>query len=302
MRRDRYREERLVELAAARDPDAVDRARDVVRRAGTSFYWAMRLLPIDKRDAMYALYAFCREVDDIADEPAPEAGKLAGLDGWRQSLDRLYSGQIPEQIVARALIAPIARCGLPREPFDAILRGMETDARGPVRAPSMAALIAYCDNVAGAVGRQSVRIFGCADARAEDFALATGRALQLTNILRDLAEDAADGRLYLPSEALLAAGIETEDPDAALAHPGLGKACATVAAEAARYYAEAERLRHAMSRDDALSLRPAVIMTAIYRRLFDRLSARGWGSVLEPMRMGKIEKLGIALIAYLLRR
>ena len=291
----------MVELAAARYPHAEDRARDVVRRAGTSFYWAMRLLPIDKRDAMYALYAFCREVDDIADEPAPEASKLAGLDDWRKALDRLYSGEVPEQIVAQALIAPIARCGLPREPFDAILRGMETDARGPVRAPSMAALIAYCDDVAGAVGRQSVRIFGCADSHADDFARATGRALQLTNILRDLAEDAADGRLYLPREALLAAGMETDDPDTALAHPGLGEACATVAAEAARHYGEAGRLLHAMSRDDASSLRPAVIMTAIYRRLFDRLSARGWESVLEPVRMGKIEKLGIALIAYLRR-
>ena len=291
----------MVELAAARYPHAEDRARDVVRRAGTSFYWAMRLLPIDKRDAMYALYAFCREVDDIADEPAPEASKLAGLDDWRKALDRLYSGEVPEQIVAQALIAPIARCGLPREPFDAILRGMETDARGPVRAPSMAALIAYCDDVAGAVGRQSVRIFGCADAHADDFARATGRALQLTNILRDLAEDAADGRLYLPREALLAASMETDDPDTALAHPGLGEACATVAAEAARHYGEAGRLLHAMSRDDASSLRPAVIMTAIYRRLFDRLSARGWESVLEPVRMGKIEKLGIALIAYLRR-
>ncbi len=291
----------MVELAAARYPHAEDRARDVVRRAGTSFYWAMRLLPIDKRDAMYALYAFCREVDDIADEPAPEASKLAGLDDWRKALDRLYSGEVPEQIVAQALIAPIARCGLPREPFDAILRGMETDARGPVRAPSMAALIAYCDDVAGAVGRQSVRIFGCADAHADDFARATGRALQLTNILRDLAEDAADGRLYLPREALLAASMETDDPDTALAHPGLGEACATVAAEAARHYGEAGRLLHAMSRDDASSLRPAVIMMAIYRRLFDRLSARGWESVLEPVRMGKIEKLGIALIAYLRR-
>ena len=147
----------------------------------------------------------------------------------------------------------------------------------------------------------SIKVFGDDSEAARRGAIALGHAMQLTNILRDLAEDAADGRLYLPSEALLAAGVETEDPHAALAHPGLGKACATVAAEAARHYAEAERLRHAMSRDDALRLRPAVIMTAIYRRLFDRLSARGWESVLEPVRMGKIEKLGIALIAYLRR-
>ncbi len=147
-----------------------------------------------------------------------------------------------------------------------------------------------------------MRIFGCADAHAEDFALATGRALQLTNILRDLAEDAADGRLYLPSEALLAEGIETVNPHAVLAHPGLGKACATVAAEAARHYGEAARLLHAMSRDDASSLRPAVIMTGVYCHLFERMDARGWDRFDQPVKLSKPEKLWIALRVRVLGR
>lgn len=250
---------------------------------------------------MYALYAFCREVDDIADEPAPEANKLAGLAAWREALDRLYAGLIPDQIVGQALIGPIARYGLPRAPFDEILHGMETDARGPVRAPSMAALDSYCDRVAGAVGKQSVRIFGCRDGQAEAFALATGRALQLTNILRDLAEDAADGRLYLPREALLAADIDSEDPRKVLEHPNLALACATVAAEASKYYGEATRLLETMSPDDTRRLRPARIMTNIYRLIFDQMSSRGWDRALEPVAVGKAEKLSVALLTYVRR-
>jgi len=259
----------------------------------------MRLLPDAKRDAMYALYAFCREVDDVADEPAPEASKLAGLDAWRDALDRIYANQSPDQPIAQALIGPIARYRLPRGPFDAILLGMETDARGPVRAPSLADLEAYCNQVAGAVGLQSVRIFECRDDTADAYALATGHALQLTNILRDVAEDAADGRLYLPREALEAAGIDSDDPAVVMAHPGLGAACAYVGSIAADSYREAEAMLAAMSRSDAKRLRPAAIMTTIYRRLFDRLSARGWDRVLEPVKFGKAEKLAIALLTYM---
>ena len=289
----------MVALAEIDSAAAATRAEDVVRRAGTSFYWAMRFLPRPKREAMFALYAYCRDVDDIADEPAPEADKLARLDGWRRMLDQLYDGQAPADPVAAALAGPIVRYLLPRDPFDEILRGMETDATGPVRAPTMAELETYCARVAGAVGLQSVRIFGCADPRADDYAQATGRALQLTNILRDLAEDAEDGRLYLPVEALDAAGIEAREPRAVLAHPALGRACAYVAGRAAQSYREAEQLRAAMRPADARALRPAAIMTAVYRTLFDRMAARGWDRALEPVPMGKAAKLGVALRCFL---
>ena len=172
---------------------------------------------------------------------------------------------------------------------------METDATGPVRAPIMTELELYCARVAGAVGLQSVRIFGCADNRADAYAQATGRALQLTNILRDLVEDAEDGRLYLPREALDAAGIDAREPQAVLAHPALGQACAMIAERAAESYREAERLRAAMARADARALRPAAIMTAVYRTLFDRMAARGWDRATEPVTMGKAAKLGVAL-------
>ncbi|MDP6012675.1 MAG: presqualene diphosphate synthase HpnD [Alphaproteobacteria bacterium] len=270
-------------------------AEALVRRSGTSFFWAMRSLPRERRQAMFALYAFCRAVDDIADESAPRDQKLRCLEAWCGELDRLYGGGMPEKPIAIALRGPIARYDLPRAPFEEILRGMESDARGPIRAPSMVDLEIYCARVAGAVGLQSVRIFGCSDAAADNFALATGHALQLTNILRDLAEDAADGRLYMPREALDAGGIDSFDPVEAIAHPGLAVACAWIAERAAVHYAEAEALRRAMAPADARALRPAVIMSAVYRRVFERLEERGWQRANEPLSLSKAEKLWIAL-------
>ncbi len=277
-------------------------AEALVKRSGTSFFWAMRSLPTKERQAMFALYAFCRAVDDIADEPAPCEDKLRRLDAWHDELDRLYGGVPSEQPIAAALREPIARYALPRQPFEEILRGMESDARGPIRAPSMAELEVYCARVAGAVGLQSVRIFGCRDAAADSYALATGHALQLTNILRDLAEDAADGRLYLPREALDAGGIEATEPMAAITHPGLPAACEFIAERAEARYAEAEALRRAMAPADARALRPAVIMTAVYRRIFERLARRGWQRATEPLSLSKAEKLWLALRCLVLGR
>ena len=283
-------------MIAAPDAEAAAaEARAVVARASTSFYWAMRLLPRPKREAMFALYAFCRAVDDIADDPGLVEDKVARLDAWRRDLDTLYRGATPRHAIARALADPIARFALPRAPFDEVLRGMESDARGPVQAPSMAELETYCARVAGAVGLQSVRIFGCTDAHADDFALATGHALQLTNILRDIRDDAAAGRLYLPREALAAAGVEARDPVGVLRDPGLGEACAWLAERARRRYREADAIRSRMAAADAHSLLPAVIMAAIYRRLLRRIVARGWGAARAPVALGGAEKLWIAL-------
>jgi phytoene/squalene synthetase len=236
-------------------------------------------------------------VDDIADEPAPSEEKLARLDDWRRELDALYGGGAPRHAIAVALAAPIARFALPRAPFDDILKGMETDARGPVQAPPMAELELYCARVAGAVGLQSVRIFGCRDAGADDFALATGHALQLTNILRDVHRDAQEWRLYLPREALSAAGIAARDPVDALHDPGLGAACAWLAERARRRYREADAIRARMAPADARSLRPAVMMTAVYRRLLERVVRHGWDGG-APVALGSAEKLWIALRSF----
>ncbi len=226
-------------MSEATDEAALRAAiRDKVKAAGTSFYMAMRLLPEPRREAMYAIYAFCREVDDIADEENPLAVKQAMLDEWRREIDRIYAGASTLPL-GRILAADAKRFHLRREDFLAIIDGMAMDAEHDIRAPSLAELDLYCDRVASAVGRLSVRAFGDDSPAADRVAHHLGRALQLTNILRDLAEDAERGRLYLPRDLLVDVGIIATEPDAVLHHPSLGDACDALADIAERHFADA---------------------------------------------------------------
>ncbi len=273
----------------AADPRAAIRAR--VAAAGTSFYWAMRLLPEARREATFAIYAYCREVDDIADGSDPPAIKCAGLADWRREIDAAYAGR-PQRPLSRVL-AEVARAyRLRREDFLAIIDGMEMDAVADIRAPSLAELDLYCDRVASAVGRILVRIFGTDVAAADRVAAALGRALQLTNILRDLAEDAARGRLYLPREYLREAGISETEPQAVLRHPHLARACDRLAGLAEERFAEA---RSAMRDCPHRAMRPAAVMGAVYHAILARVLQRGWDDIKREVRLPTRLKLWLAL-------
>jgi phytoene synthase len=271
--------------------DAADLAAvsEEVRAAGTSFYHGMRMLPPERRAAMYGIYAFCRHVDDIADEPGELAAKQAALAVWRRRVAGFAHG-VGEDAITRVLAAATKRFDLRREDFLAIIDGMEMDAGAPIVAPDLATLDLYCDRVAVAVGRLSVRAFGDASAAADEVALALGRALQLTNILRDLAEDAARGRLYLPGEWLDAAGVP-RDPARALVAPGLGAVCDRIADRAAAYFRAADS---AMAACDRRAMRPARLMGATYAALLARLRQRGWQRLAVPVTLGKWRKLWLA--------
>ena len=271
--------------------------RAVMERSGTSFSLGMKILPAERREAMFAVYAFCREVDDIADEPGSVEEKLSGLATWRREVDALYRGD-PGRATTRALAGPVHRYALPREEFLAIIDGMEMDARESLCAPDMETLRLYCRRVAGAVGMLSIRIFGATEPAAEDFALRLGEALQLTNILRDLDEDAERGRLYLPAELLAKHGVDTRDPETVLAHPALPKVCADLAAVARQRFYDADE---ALARCDRHNLRPALLMMGIYDDTLDRLTARGWQERSGSLRRGKIGKLWAAVRRGLLR-
>jgi presqualene diphosphate synthase len=156
-----------------------DRSSPANRAGGSSFYLAMRLLSRKKREAIFEVYSFCREVDDIADNDAPRPQRLALLSEWRQNICALYSGNIPIGLERLAKI--IARFELRKEDFLAVIDGVEMDAREDIRAPSLEQLELYCDRVASAVGRLCVRIFGMSDADGKSLAHHLGRALQLTN-------------------------------------------------------------------------------------------------------------------------
>ena len=271
----------------AADLAAVD---GIVKAAGTSFYRGMRILPAERRTAMYAIYAFCRLVDDVADEPAPAEAKQAGLQAWRDAIAAVYAGH-GHDAVTRVLVAAVQRFGLRQEDFLAVIEGMQMDAETVIAAPDFATLDLYCDRVAAAVGRLSVRAFGDASPQADEVAFSLGRALQLTNILRDLAEDAGRGRLYLPAEWLDEAGVPHQ-PAAALASPRLGVVCTRMLAEARRRFALAHA---AMARCDARAMRPARLMGATYAALLHQLEQRGWAALDQPVRVPTWQKLSIAL-------
>ena len=189
--------------AASAQPPAVSAASIA---AGSSFYTALRILPKAQRNAMYEIYAFCRAVDDIADEGGSTESRLAGLSRWRDELNELYRHRRAGPLV-RGLAPEIAEFDLQRQDFLAVIDGMEMDVHRAIKAPDWAELDLYCDRVASAVGRLSVRVYGLEEKAGIELSHHLGRALQLPNILRDLDEDAAMGRLYLPGEALDAAGI-----------------------------------------------------------------------------------------------
>jgi phytoene synthase len=270
--------------AAQEDLDAVEA---VVRAAGTSFYRGMRMLPPDRRMAMYAIYAFCRIVDDIADDPAPFDTILPRLDARVRGL---YTSRA-EGPVERVLLRAIKVYRLRQQDFEAVIDGMQMDAETAIVAPDLATLDLYCDRVAAAVGRLSVRAFGDASAEADRVAWSLGRALQLTNILRDVAEDAERDRMYLPREYLEEAGVPL-DPHAALVHPALSAVCDKLASEAHRHFADAAA---AMNRCNPKAMKPARVMGASYAAILDRLETRGWDRLAEPVHVPKWRKIWIAL-------
>src|SRR3981189_1358179 len=239
--------------------------------SGSSFYAAMRILPREQREAMFQIYSFWRQVDDIADSDGPRPERLAALQQWREDIDALYQGHPPARVVDYA--ASVRKFDLKREDFLAIVDGMEMDVPQDIRAPDLATLDLYCDRVASAVGRLSVRVLGLAQDDGILLAHHLGRALQLTNILRDIDEDAALGRLYLPREGLLHAGITSDDPAKVIAERGLPKVCVPLVERAKSHFEQADAI---MKRNSRRAGRAPKIMSKYYRAILELLVVRGF--------------------------
>ena len=256
--------------------------------SGSSFYAAMRILPRQQREAMFQIYSFCRQVDDIADSHGPREERLAALQKWRDDIDALYRGQPPARL--SDYVASVKRFDLQRADFLAIVDGMEMDVPQDIRAPDLATLDLYCDRVASAVGRLSVRVFGLPQEDGILLAHHLGRALQLTNILRDIDEDAALGRLYLPREALLHAGITSDDPAVVAADRALPNVCAGIVARARTHFEKADEV---MARNSRRVVRAPRIMERYYSAILELLVRRGFAAPRAPVRLNKLAKLAI---------
>ena len=273
------------------EDEAAAFAAAIVRRSGTSFGAGMRILPKPRREAMYAIYAFAREIDDIADEGGTYDERMTGLSAWRAEIGRVFEGA-PHTAIGIALLPAIRTYGLDRHEFEMLIEGMEMDVEGPLVAPSHERLMAYCRRVAGAVGLLSMPVFGAGRGEVQDgFALALANALQLTNILRDVDEDAAMGRVYLPAELLDARGIETREAAEIAADPAVQDVCRDLGREARGWFAAAQRC---LDRLDWKTVRPALLMMGVYERYLRIMELQDFAPH-APVALGKGAKLGIAL-------
>ncbi len=280
-------------VTTIQNPDAqsVAKISSIVQLSGSSFFYAMRRLPEEKRLVMYAIYAFCRQVDDIADEPGETADKIVELTIWRDEIERLFAGQ-PTHLITKALLGPVETYGLLKDDFIAIIEGMEIDSEVAVRIATIEELELYCDRVASAVGRLSVRVFGVQEDLGIKLAFAQGQALQLTNILRDVHEDVGRNRVYLPQNILVSHGIKTDDLDAILTNPALVEVCKFLSRIAEQRYKEVRAL---IKQCDRNSIRPAIMMMEVYSQIFQKLTKRGWTKLATPVGLTKLEKIWIAI-------
>ncbi|MGH6849746.1 MAG: presqualene diphosphate synthase HpnD [Methylocella sp.] len=275
---------------------AAESAEASARARSSSFNAAMRILPRPRRQAMFEIYSFCRAVDDIADGAGPRKVRRQALEQWRRDISALYAGGSEQTARAglRGLANAIYAFDLWQDDFCAVIDGMEMDVATDISAPDLATLDLYCDRVASAAGRLSARTFGMPEAEGRSLAHHLGRALQLTNILRDLDEDAARGRLYLPREDLRAAGIVEAEPRAVLANPALGRACSPVIARAKEHFGEASRI---MARCPRASVRAPRIMADVYRVILACLERRGFAAPRQTIRTPR-HRVALALLRY----
>lgn len=265
----------------------------ITRKSASNLALAFVLLPPEKRHAMSVLYAFCREVDDVADEdrlPVDERRRL--LEAWRRDLGRACEGGTPEFPVNRELQPVIARYRLPCEHFDELIQGCEMDLV-TTRYPDYPTLETYCHRVASVVGLLSIEIFGYRAPACRDYALALGKALQLTNILRDVRTDAERGRIYLPQSELRRYGVSEE---ALLRHEYSESYRALAASVAERARAFYRQARTALPPEEVRSMAAAELMGTVYWRLLEKLERRRFNVFgPHPVRLGKPQKLFLIL-------
>jgi len=263
--------------------------REVTRKSASSFYYALRFLPAARRRALYAVYAFCRAVDDAVDETT--GADAAGLvSEWRAELERCYRG-MPLHPVTVALAASLDQFPIPKSALGAVIDGVEMDLVKR-RYATFAELELYCWRVASAVGLASIEVFGYRNPATRDYAVDVGLALQITNILRDISEDGERDRIYLPAEDLDAFGVPPEDVLRGVYNK---RFCALMEFESERargYYRSAAAK---LPREDAASLRPAEAMRQTYEAVLDRIVAERY--FVFGRRLGLSRRRKVALAA-----
>jgi len=257
--------------------------------SGSSFYYSFLFLPLERRRAITALYAFCREVDDVVDEVSDPGVARAKLGWWVQELDNLYANR-PEHPVTKALAPALERYGLEQARFAEIVEGMRMDLDYN-RYPDFATLEVYCHRVAGVVGQLSARIFGFTEPRTLEYAHALGIAFQLTNIIRDVGEDVRRNRIYLPLDELARFRVSTDDIVSLREDARFSELMAFQIQRARGYHRQALSL---LPEADRKTQRAGLIMAAIYHTLLDEIANSDAKVLHQRIALTPLRKLWIA--------
>jgi phytoene synthase len=261
----------------------------------TSFYYSFLVLPADQRRAIEAVWDFCRAVDDAVDEPAAALPSRDAVTFWRAELARCYDGRVPETPQGRGLQPCIGRFDLPRQAFEDVIDGVAMDL-DTSRYQTFDDLFEYCRRVASAVGLICIRVFGCRNPRAADYALNLGVALQLTNILRDIPDDLSRGRVYLPLDDLAAHGCTVDDLAAGVVNERVRNLLAFECERARAFY---QRAVDARPPEDRRRLVAAEIMRAVYFATLRRIERRGYDVFHGRIRLRRPAQLLIAVRQWL---
>lgn len=269
---------------------AYERCRDIAREEARNFYYGFILLPPERRAGIYAAYAFSRRADDSVDGDDPLPERLAAVAARRAELAACYAGDPPpDDPVLVALADAVRRFGIPREHLDALLDGVEMDLTVS-RYPDFPALKGYCDRVAGAVGLVSLHVFGFSDPRATEHAADLGVALQLVNIMRDVAEDAERDRIYLPADEMAAHGVGERDLLEGVASPGFRALMRDQGERAREYFALGERLLPLLDRRARMCVS---MLSGLYREILAQIEERDYDVFTERVSLSTPHKLAL---------
>ncbi|HEY4719103.1 MAG TPA: presqualene diphosphate synthase HpnD [Candidatus Methylomirabilis sp.] len=265
----------------------------LVRKSRSSFYYSFLFLPRPKRDAIYAVYALCRAVDDVADDAGDMEAKAERLKGWREELDRCYAGR-PTHPITRALRDCLSRYPIPKGYFEELIAGVEMDL-ALTRYRTFADLTRYCYRVASVVGLICIEIFGYRREATKEYAINLGLALQLTNILRDLKTDGRRGRIYLPQEDLERFGYSEDDLLHCRYTPGFFPLMRFEADRARDYF---RRAAESLPSEDRKNMVAAEIMGRIYRETLEMIARKEFRVFEDRIALSRARKIRLALMTW----
>lgn len=268
----------------------------IIKKSGASIFFGLRVLPVKERRAIWTLYAFYRHIQDIVSGDRPVSQKMELIDVWRREIDNIYDKKVPASEIGRNIYKNCMRFNLPKKELIEIVNGLAMDLPTPLQTPSLETLKKYCLGVACAPIGLTLRIFGCRDENLiQNLSESLGRAMQLTDILKDVREDAEAERMYIPSDFLKKAGINSRVPMAVVVDKNLAVAREELARLAGQDYKKSFELIKKLDKRTARNIKA---MAYVYKRCFDIMQNRGWEIVSPKPKVGKLSKVLLILKAY----